>query len=68
VTLRALALGMLVALFATGCIKVPESVRLSFCAEPAPKNHFGSGADASSCCPGPPHMLRFGSYTGPCRR
>ena len=67
-TLRALAFGTLAALFTTSCIKVPDSVKLSFCAEPAPQNHFGSGAYASSCCPGPPHIVRFGSYTGPCRR
>ncbi len=56
------------ALFMTGCIKVPTAVKASFCAQPAPKNHFGSGAAAGSCCTAAPHVVRFGSYTGECRR
>ncbi|HTQ04835.1 MAG TPA: hypothetical protein VMI54_13310 [Polyangiaceae bacterium] len=56
------------ALFVTGCIKVPTAVKASFCAQPARKNHFGTGAAAGSCCTSPPHMIRFGSDTGACRR
>jgi hypothetical protein len=56
------------ALFASGCIKVPNRVKASFCAQPAPANHFGSGADARSCCPGPPRVPRFGTLSEPCAR
>lgn len=55
-------------LLASGCIKVPDRVKASFCAQPAPANHFGSGADARSCCPGPPRVARFGAYSEPCSR
>ena len=55
-------------LLASGCIKVPDRVKLNFCAQPAPKNHFGSGADAGSCCPGPPHVQRFGVPNQGCQR
>lgn len=57
-----------VLLAATGCIRVPVAVKAHFCAQPAPKNHFGSGADARSCCPGPPRFVRFGAYSGACSR
>jgi hypothetical protein len=65
VTLRALVLG---GFLVAGCIKVPTTVKTNFCAQPAAQNHFGSGSAASSCCSGPPHMNRFGSYTGVCHR
>jgi hypothetical protein len=51
-----------------GCIKVPDRVKLSFCAQRAPSNHFGSGSAASSCCPGPPRVARFGQYSVSCSR
>jgi len=68
VTTRA-SRALLVSLLAvTGCIKVPQRVQVSFCAQPAAKNHFGSGADARSCCPGAPRVPRFGAYSKGCRR
>lgn len=51
-----------------GCIKVPERVKLAFCAQPERTNHFGSGSAARSCCPGPPRVARFGKYSEPCAR
>ena len=59
---------VVLALLASGCIKVPDGVKASFCAQPGAKNHFGSAADARSCCPGPPRVARFGSYSEPCSR
>jgi hypothetical protein len=50
------------------CIKVPDRVKLSFCAQPAASNHFGSGSAARSCCPGPPRVARFGHYSEVCTR
>jgi len=52
----------------SGCIKVPDQVKLAFCAQPPSVNHFGSGAAARSCCPGPPRVARFGKYSEPCGR
>lgn len=51
-----------------GCIKVPDRVKASFCAQPAAANHFGSGSASRSCCPGPPRVARFGHYSEPCGR
>jgi starvation-inducible outer membrane lipoprotein len=51
-----------------GCIKVPDRVKLAFCAQPAASNHFGSATAARSCCPGPPRVARFGHYSEPCSR
>ncbi len=59
---------MLFVLLAAGCIKVPDRVKLNFCAQPGEKNHFGSGAAAKSCCPGPPRAPRFGAEERACER
>jgi hypothetical protein len=59
---------LLVVFLALGCIKVPERVKLNFCAQPGEKNHFGSGAAAKSCCPHPPRAPRFGAEERACRR
>jgi hypothetical protein len=59
---------LLVVLVTTGCIKVPNRVKLNFCAQPPEKNHFKSGAAAASCCPGPPRAPRFGAEERTCER
>jgi hypothetical protein len=59
---------ILLVLLTAGCIKVPDRVKLNFCAQPAEKNHFGSGDAAKSCCPGPPRAPRFGAEDQACER
>lgn len=59
---------LLLVLLASGCIKVPSRVKASFCAQRGARNHFGTGIEASSCCPGPPRVVRFGVDEGACAR